>query len=62
MKTEITTAITGGAGVLGTEIAQQIPPETITTVGNLLIQAAIALATIWKLVKDYRANRQKATK
>lgn len=44
----------GLAGVAGTELVQHASitsPEDITTLGNLLIQIAIAVATIFGLFK-----------
>lgn len=54
MKEHVTTI---GTGVVGTvlvqsaEAVQTIGPEEISTLGQLLIQLAIGIATIWKIIK-----------
>lgn len=54
MKANIETIGTGVFGTLlvsGAESVSSIGPEELSTIGQLLIQLAIGIATIWKLIK-----------
>lgn len=54
MKEHVTTIGTGVVGtvlVQGAEAVQTIGPDEISTLGQLLIQLAIGVATIWKIIK-----------
>ena len=54
MKENVETIGTGVIGtvlVQGAEAVQNIGPEEISTLGQLLIQLAIGIATIWKIIK-----------
>jgi hypothetical protein len=57
------TLLTAGVGeilVLATGAATEVvtlpTPETVQTVGQLLIQLVIGIVTIWKLVKKPKKN------
>lgn len=54
MKSKMLDLVVGGSGVALTEIAQNIQPisaDEIGVVGNLIIQIAIAIVTIFGLFK-----------
>jgi hypothetical protein len=59
MKENVATIGTGVIGtvlVQGAEAVQTIGPEEISTLGQLLIQLAIGIATIWKIIKKPKNN------
>lgn len=56
MKDTLTTLLTAGAGAVAVEttsvVASTIPtPETISSVGQLIVQIIIGIVTVWKLIK-----------
>lgn len=57
MKQQISTFITGAAGITSVEVVSAIPPETITQIGQTLIQIAIGIVTLWKLIKKPKENK-----
>lgn len=48
----VSTIGTGTVGVMLVEVATAIPtPDEISTVGQILIQVAIGIATVWRILK-----------
>lgn len=43
--------LTSGAGIASVELVNQLPIDQIEGIGKLLIQLAIGLVTLWKMVK-----------
>ena len=56
MTDTLKTIALGSAGILGVEVSQVIPPETISQIIQTVIQVLIGIATIWGLL---RKNRKK---
>lgn len=50
------TAVAGETAVALTGAVQMPTPDEVQSVGQLIIQAIIALITVWKLVKKPKKN------
>jgi uncharacterized membrane protein len=53
------TAVAGETAVALTGAVQMPTPDEVQSVGQLIIQAIIALITVWKLVKKPKKNNDK---
>lgn len=54
MNSKVANFITGVTGIAGTEAVQNAPPlqpEEITSVGNLIIQVILGIATLWGIFR-----------
>lgn len=59
MDSKINNFIAGVSGIIGTEAVQHAPPlqpEEITSIGNLLIQIAIGIATLWGIFRRKKSG------
>jgi hypothetical protein len=57
----LNTLLTGTIGAAAVQVADQVTmptPEDVQTIGQLLIQLAIGIVTIWKMVKKPKAPKQ----
>jgi hypothetical protein len=55
----ILTAVAGETAVALTGAVDMPTPDEVQSVGQLIIQAIIALITVWKLVKKPKKNNDK---